>query len=105
MRWRTFPFFRFVQGTTIVLTRPVLSRQEMSMQQIRYRVAVFIATAAIAVMASSVAEAGSRGQNPPGGGQAGSNTTASKNQSKPKTTIKFSPEYTRMQNKSGSSQK
>jgi hypothetical protein len=75
------------------------------MQQIRYRVAVFIATVAIVIMASGVAEAGSRGQNPPGGGQAGSNTTASKNQSKPKMTIKFSPEHTRMEKKSGGSLK
>jgi hypothetical protein len=75
------------------------------MQQISYRVAVFIATVAVVVMASGVAEAGSRGQNAPAGGQAGSNTTASKNQPKPKMTIKFSPEYTRMEKKSGSSQK
>jgi len=74
------------------------------MQQVSYRVAAFIATVAV-VMASGVAEAGSRGQNAPGGGQAGSNTTASKNQPKPKMTIKFSPEYTRMEKKSGSSQK
>jgi hypothetical protein len=56
-------------------------------------------------MASGVAEARSRGQNAPGGGQAGSNTTASKNQPKPKTTIKFSPEYTGMEKKSGGSLK
>jgi len=82
-----------------------LSRQEISMQQISYRVAAFIATVAVVVMASGVAEAGSRGQNAPAGGQAGSNTTASKNQPKPKMTIKFSPEYTRMEKKSGGSLK
>src|SRR5262245_50931175 len=50
----------------------------MSMQQIRYRVAVFIATVAIAVMASGMAVASSRGQTQSGGGQAGSNTTQQK---------------------------
>jgi hypothetical protein len=84
---------------------PRFFRQEMSMQQVSYRVAAFIATVAVVVMASGVAEAGSRGQNAPGGGQAGSNTTASKNQPKPKRTIKFSPEYTRMEKKSGGSLK
>jgi hypothetical protein len=75
------------------------------MQQTIWCAVAFIAMAAIVVFPGA-AEAGSRsGQISGVSGQAGSKTTASKNQPKPKTTIKFSPEYTRMQTKSGSSPK
>jgi TRAP-type uncharacterized transport system substrate-binding protein len=63
------------------------------MQQTIWRAVAFIAMAAIVVFPGA-AEAGSRsGQISGVSGQAGSKTTASKNQPKPKTTIKFSPEY------------
>jgi hypothetical protein len=75
-------------------------------QQIIWRATAFIATLALVVMASGVAEPGSRGrQTQSGGGQAGSNPTATKNQPNPRTTIKVSPEYTRTQVKTGSSSK
>jgi ribose/xylose/arabinose/galactoside ABC-type transport system permease subunit len=75
-------------------------------QQIIWRVTAFIATLALVVMASGVAEPGSRGrQTQSGGGQPGSNPTATKNQPNPKMTIKVSPEYTRPQVKTGSSPK
>ena len=75
------------------------------MQQTIWCAIVFIAMAAIVVFPGA-ADAGSRsGQISGSSGQAGSKTTASKNRPKPKMTIKFSPEYTRMQSKSGSSQK
>jgi len=75
-------------------------------QQIIWRVTAFIATLALVVMASGVAEPGSRGrQTQSGGGQPGSNPTATKNQPNPKMTIKVSPEYTRTQVKTGSSSK
>ncbi|MFL6821231.1 MAG: hypothetical protein ACJ8FA_01530 [Xanthobacteraceae bacterium] len=76
------------------------------MQQIIWRVTAFIATLALVVMASGVAEAGSRGrQTQSDGGQPGSNPTATKNEPNPKMTIKVSPEYTRTQVKTGSSPK
>ena len=66
------------------------------MQQIIWRATAFIAMVALVVMASGVAEPGLRGrQTQSGGGQAGSNPTATKNQPNPRTTIKVSPEYTR----------
>jgi ribose/xylose/arabinose/galactoside ABC-type transport system permease subunit len=75
-------------------------------QQIIWRVTAFIATLALVVMASGVAEPGSRGrQTQSGGEQPGSNPTATKNQPNPKMTIKVSPEYTRTQVKTGSSPK
>jgi ribose/xylose/arabinose/galactoside ABC-type transport system permease subunit len=75
-------------------------------QQIIWRVTAFIATLALVVMTSGVAEPGSRGrQTQSGGGQPGSNPTATKNQPNPKMTIKVSPEYTRTQVKTGSSPK
>jgi ribose/xylose/arabinose/galactoside ABC-type transport system permease subunit len=75
-------------------------------QRIIWRVTAFIATLALVVMASGVAESASRGrQTQWGGGQPGSNPTATKNQPKPKMTIKVSPEYTRTQIKTGSSPK
>jgi ribose/xylose/arabinose/galactoside ABC-type transport system permease subunit len=75
-------------------------------QQIIWRVTAFIATLALVVMASGVAEPGSRGrQTQSGGAQPGSNPTATKNQPNPKMTIKVSPEYTRTQVKTGSSPK
>jgi ribose/xylose/arabinose/galactoside ABC-type transport system permease subunit len=75
-------------------------------QQIIWRVTAFIATLALVVMASGVAEPGSRGrQTQSGGGQPGSNPTATKNQPNPKMTINVSPEYTRTQVKTGSSPK
>ena len=76
------------------------------MQQIIWRATAFIATVAVVVMASGVAEPGSRGrQIQSGGGQPGSSPTAAKNQPKPKMTIKVSPEYARTQVKTGSSSK
>lgn len=76
------------------------------MQQIIWRVTAFIATLALVVMASGVAEPGSRGrETQSGGAQPGSNPTATKNQPNPKMTIKVSPEYTRTQVKTGSSPK
>jgi hypothetical protein len=61
--------------------------------------------AAIVVFPGAAAAGSRSGQISGGSGPAGSKTTFSKNQPKPKTTIKFNPEYTRMQNKSGSPQK
>jgi hypothetical protein len=76
------------------------------MHQFIWRVAALVATLAIVAAASGAGEAGSSGgQARSGGGQTGPHTTANKNQPKPKMTIKFSPEYTRMQGKSGSSSK
>ncbi len=68
------------------------------MQQNIWRLVAFVATLAVVAMVSGVAETGSRvGQAGArsGGGQAGSTTTANKNQPKPKMTINVSPEYTR----------
>ena len=54
------------------------------MQQIIWRATAFIATVAVVVMASGVAEPGSRGrQIQSGGGQPGSSPTAAKNQPRP----------------------
>jgi hypothetical protein len=68
------------------------------MQQTIWRAAAFTATIVLAVMAYSAAEARSGGGQP-GSAGAQTSTTASKTQSK--STIKFSPEYTRY--KSGTS--
>jgi hypothetical protein len=75
------------------------------MQQNIWHAVAFVAILALVLMASGMAETGSRDQAGvrSGGGQTGSNTAARKNQPKPKMTIKVSPEYTRQQTKSGGS--